>query len=123
MDPTTLIVTALTAGATELTKTAVKEAYEALKGLVQRKFAGKPEAEVALVQVEEKPEECKAPLKKAVEETGAYEDEAIVRAAERVLQLIQPQQASSGKYTIQIGEAQGVVIGDNAQVRQTFRRD
>ena len=27
-----------------------------------------------------------------------------------------PQQASAGKYNVQIGEAQGTVIGDNAQV-------
>ena len=45
---------------------------------------------------------------------------AIVQAAQALLKLIQPQQASAGKYNVQIGEAQGTVVGDNAQVTMTF---
>ena len=50
----------------------------------------------------------------------ADQDEAIVRQAQQVLKLVNPQQASQGKYNVQIGEGKGIVIGDNAQVTQTF---
>lgn len=124
MEPITLIVSALVAGATaalkETTSQAVKDAYSGLKALIQKHFAGKPEAEMALGQHEKKPEVWEAPLKNALAETGADKDEAILQAAEKLLKLVQPQQVGTGKYSVQIGEAQGVVIGDQAQVEQHF---
>jgi hypothetical protein len=39
-----------------------------------------------------------------------------------VLKLVNPQQASQGKYNVQIGEGKGIVIGDYAQVTQTFEQ-
>ncbi len=47
-------------------------------------------------------------------------DKAILQAADKLLKLVQPQQVGTGKYNVQIGEAQGVVIGDQAQVEMTF---
>jgi len=124
LDPTTLIVSAVTAGVAELAKAsvslAVKDAYSKLKALLQKRFGGKPEAELALVQVEKKPEVWEAPFKDAVVETGAAKDDAIVQAAQSLLKLVQPQQANVGKYNVQIGEGQGTVVGDNAQVKMTF---
>src|SRR5687768_13584011 len=56
MDPLTLILAALGAGAAAAAKEtasgAVKDAYQGLKTLIQRRFAGKPEAEIALVKHE-----------------------------------------------------------------------
>lgn len=75
---------------------------------------------MALAQHEKKPEVWEAPLKDALVETGAEEDEAILQAADKLLKLVQPQQVGTGKYNVQIGEAQGVVIGDQAQVEMTF---
>jgi hypothetical protein len=75
---------------------------------------------MALAQHEKKPNVWEAPLKNALAETGADKDEAIVRAAEKLLKLVQPQQVGTGKYSVQIGEAQGVVIGDEAKVEMTF---
>ncbi len=124
MDPTTLIISALAAGATAgLTDTAsqvVKDAYAGLKALIQKRFAGKPEAEMALAQHEKKPEVWEAPLKDALTEVGADQDEAIIQKAQELLKLVQPQQVGMGKYNVQIGEAQGVVIGDQARVDMTF---
>lgn len=124
MEPTTLIVSALVAGVTaalkETASQAVKDAYAGLKALIQKRFAGKPEAEMALAQHEKKPEVWEAPLKDAFAETGADKDEAILQAAEKLLKLVQPQQVGTGKYSVQIGEAKGVVIGDQAQVEMTF---
>lgn len=123
MEPTTLIISALVAGATaalkETASQAVKDAYAGLKALIQKHFAGKPEADMALAQHEKKPEVWEAPLKDALAETGADKDEAIVQAAEKLLKLVQPQ-VGTGKYSVQIGEAQGVVIGDEAKVEMTF---
>lgn len=124
MDPVSLIVSALTAGATaalkETASQAAKDAYAKLKTLVQRHFTGKPEAETALVQHEKKPEVWEAPLKDALVETGTDRDEAVLQAAEILLRLVQPQQVGTGKYNVQIGEAEGVVIGDKAKVEQYF---
>ncbi len=43
------------------------------------------------------------------------------RKAQELLKPVQPQQVGMGKYNVQIGEARGVVIGDQAQVEMTFR--
>jgi hypothetical protein len=50
-------------------------------------------------------------------------DEALLRHARQGMKLVQPQQAAQGKYNIQIGAGKGIVIGDNAQVTQTFGQD
>jgi hypothetical protein len=127
MEPVSLVLTALTAGAAAALKDtasqAVKDAYGGLKTLIQKQFTGRPEAEMALAQIEKKPEVWTAPLKEALTETGVDKDEEILKQAQQVLQLVQPQQASQGKYNINIGEAKGTVIGDNASVTQTFGKD
>lgn len=127
MEPTTFIISALVAGATaalqETASQAVKDAYAGLKALIQKRFAGQPEAEMALAQHEKKPKVWEAPLKDALAETGADKDEAILQVAERLLKLVQPQQVGTGKYSVQIGEAQGTVIGDQAQVEMTFGKE
>lgn len=127
MEPVSLIVTALTAGAVAALKDtasqAVKDTYSGLKTLIQKRFAGKPEAEMALAQIEKKPEVWAAPLKDALTENGVDKDEEILQQAQQVLKLVQPQQASQGKYNINIGEAKGTVIGDNANVTQNFGKD
>lgn len=124
MEPTALIVSALVAGAAtalkETASQAVKDAYTGLRALIQKHFAGKLEAEMALAQHEKKPEVWEAPLKDALAETGTDKDEAILQAAEKLLKLVQPQQVGTGKYSVQIDEAQGVVIGDQAHVEMTF---
>ena len=124
MDPVTVIVSALVAGAAagakDTASQAVKDAYNGLKTLIQQRFSGKPEAEMALAQHEKKPEVWEAPLKDALVNTGVDKDKAILQSAEKLLKLVQPQQVGMGKYSVQIGEAQGVVVGDQAQVEMTF---
>jgi hypothetical protein len=124
---TSLILAALAAGAAAAAKDtasqAIKDAYAGLKALVQKRFADKPEAEMALTQHEKKPEVWQEPLKDSLTETGADKDEEIIRQAQQVMKLVNPQQASQGKYNIQIGEGKGIVIGDNVQVTQNFGED
>jgi hypothetical protein len=125
MDPLTLIVTALVTGATAALKDtateAVKDAYHGLKGMIQRRFAGKPEAEMALTQAEKKPEVWQEPLKDALKETTADQDEEIITAAQKLMGLLDPQQAAAGKYNVQIaGNVQGLAQGDYQHVEMNF---
>ncbi len=124
MDPVSVVLAALAAGTTAATKDtasqAVKDAYAGLKALVKKRFEKKPQAEMALAEYEQDTDTWEKPLQKSLVETGADQDEAIVRQAQQVLKLVNPQQASQGKYNVQIGEGKGIVIGDHAQVTQTF---
>ncbi len=125
MDPVTLILTALGAGAAAggqaIASDAIKDGYAGLKALIQRKFAGKPKAELALTEYESDPETWKAPLKKVLVQEQVDQDNDIIEAAQRVMQLVQPQQAAMGKYNVQItGNVQGFVQGDHQTVHMNF---
>jgi|SRR5947209_2322751 len=125
MDPITLILTALTAGAASSAKDtasqAVKDAYNGLKALIKKKFVGKPAAEVALVEHEKKPDVWKAPLEENLKETGIDQDQEIIATAQQLMKLVQPQQAALGKYNVQItGNVQGFAQGDYQQVTTNF---
>ena len=127
MDPITLIVTAVIAGAAaaaqETVGTAIKDAYSGLKTLIQKRFEGKPAAQTALAESEKKPEVWKAPLADALQETAADKDEALLKAAQRLLELVRPDESKAGKFNISIGSATGTVIGDHATVHQIFGRN
>ena len=124
MDPVSVVLAAMAAGATaaaqDTASQAVKDAYAGLKALVKKRFDQRPQAEMALAEYEKDTDTWQKPLQKSLVETGADQDEAIVRQAQQVLKLVYPQQASQGKYNVQIGEGKGIVIGDHAQVTQTF---
>jgi hypothetical protein len=125
MDPITLILTALVAGAIAGTQSTaaegIKDTYHGLKALIQRKFAGKPDAELALLKHEEKPEIWKEPLKEALIEATADQDEQIIKEAQKLIELVNPQQVALSKFNTQImGNVQGFVTGDNAQVTMSF---
>lgn len=126
MDPVSIIMAALAAGAaagaTEVATQAIKDAYQGLKALVLKRLEGKPAAETALVEYMQDAETWEKPLQKLLVEAGADKEQEIVEAAQKVLQLVQPQQVAKGKYNVQIGTAQGVVIGDHATVEQNFGR-
>ncbi|HWS83119.1 MAG TPA: hypothetical protein VN207_02550 [Ktedonobacteraceae bacterium] len=121
MDPLTLILTVLgpsvAASVKETASQAVKEGYNGLKTLIHNKLAGKPTAEIALAEYEKKPDVWKAPLEEGLKEAGIVQDKAIIDAAEKLMTLIQPQQAAQGKYNVQItGNVQGFAQGDHQSV-------
>lgn len=125
MDTITLILTALAAGALagaqSTASDAVKDAYQGLKSLIQRKLTGKPEAELALAKHEDKPEIWKAPLADALTESGVDKDDEIVRAANNLMIMVNSHQESGGKYiTHTNGNIQGFVQGDMNQVSINF---
>ncbi len=125
MEPLTLILGALAAGATAAAKDtasqAIKDAYAGLKTLIQRRFAEKkaPEGEMALTKYEEKPDVWEAPLKDALVETDTDQAAEILKAAEALKQALE--QTSEGreavsKYILNIQGSEVGVIGDGAQV-------
>jgi hypothetical protein len=124
MDPVTLIVTALVAGAAAGLKdaagSAVKDAYTGLKGLLTRKFADRSVAQTVLDEHEQQPDVYEAPLRSELAAAGVDQDAQILQAAHRLLELADPQGAASGKYEVNIRTGQGVQIGDHNQQHNVF---
>jgi len=90
VDPVTLIVAALVAGAAagagDVATSAIKDAYAGLKDLIKNKFAGNVAAEAALEKHETSPEAWEPALKAELVENGADQDEEILAAAKALLQ-------------------------------------
>ena len=127
MDPITLIVTALAAGAStgalaslqDDAKEAVTSAYVKLRGLVAKRVAGNQAAEVALAKYEANPKTWEAPLADELKELGAGADADLVTAAKALMELVDQAGARAGKYNVTIKDARGVQVGDgNIQVNR-----
>jgi RIP homotypic interaction motif (RHIM)-containing protein len=127
MDPITLIVTALGAGASagavdglkSDVREAAKAAYGRLHDLAKRRFRGNASAEVVLAEYRADPETYKAPLIKKLAETDAGDDADLVAAAGAFMEFLDQQGAKSGKYNVTIKDSKGVQIGDgNLQINK-----
>ena len=121
MDPISLIVAALAAGAaagvSDTATTAVKDAYTGLRELVRRRLAGRAAAEVALAEHDSAPEVWRAPLVAELDRAGAGTDEAMLAAAQWVMAIVDEAGTRAGKYVVDLRGAQGVQVGDgNVQV-------
>jgi hypothetical protein len=121
MDPITLIVTALAAGAAlgvqDTASAMVRDAYASLKALVRRRLGGDPGTEMVLARHEQAPETWQAPLKAELARTGADEDGDLIAAAKALLDLV----GQAGKYTVDVRGAQGVQIGDHNRQDNVFK--
>jgi hypothetical protein len=124
MDPVSLIVAALAAGASAAVRDtageAVKDAYAGLKSLLKRKLGDKPLAQEVIDKHEETPEVWEKPLQDELGKAGVAEDEEVVRAAQELLARVDPAGAASGKYNVTISGGKGIVVGDHAKVEMTF---
>lgn len=116
MEPITLIVTALTAGAKTIASEAVKDSYRGLLNLIKQKFQGKPTAELVLAEHEKKPEDWEKPLKTQLIEVGADKNQEIINLAKNLMELIKSENGTDGKYNIKVENAYGSAIGNQAQV-------
>lgn len=126
MEPVTLIVTALVAGLAagvgEVAKAGVKDVYDLFMSRLRGKVAGHEDAQVALTNVEKKPdsEARQAFLQEELVTIGAAQDTELLKLAQDVLKKLDEKGAQAGKYNVNISGGQGIVIGDQAQVTQNF---
>ncbi len=127
MDPVTLIVAALAAGASAGTldalkddvKDAVKRAYAKLRGLAKKRVAGRPDGELALERYESAPQRWESVLAGELTEAGAASDADLVAAAKALMELVDEAGARVGKYNVTIKDSKGVQVGDrNIQVNK-----
>jgi hypothetical protein len=116
MDPITLVVTALAAGAAAAlqdgTKDAVKTAYARLRDKLRRRVEGRPDAELALARHETAPGKWEALLAAELTEAGAAGDAGVVDAAQALMKLIDETGSRAGKYVVNVQNARGIQIGD-----------
>jgi hypothetical protein len=124
VDPITLIVTALAAGAalgvTDTASSAVKDSYAGLKALVRKRLAGRPDAELVLARYDKAPETWQAPLMAELAGAAADHDRDLVAAAEALMSLVDGAGARAGKYTVDGRGAQGVQVGDHNRQDNVF---
>ncbi len=94
MDPITLIVTALAAGAaaglSDTAACAVKDAYAGLKGLIVRKYAAAADS-VASLEAKPASEGRRSAVKEDLEPTAAASDPELLRQAQALLAALQQQ--------------------------------
>jgi hypothetical protein len=104
MDPVTLIVTALVAGAAaglkDTASSAVKDAYNGLKGLARRRLAGRPDGELVLARHEQDPQVWDKPLAQELTAAGAGDDITLVTAAQALMRLVDAAGAAAGRYQV-----------------------
>ncbi len=128
MEPISMIIAALGAGAIAATKdtagTAVKDAYQGLKTLIKKRFEGDV---LGQAMVDAKPEEIKQAeglLKDKITKAGADKDAEIIQAAQELLnqvkeqpggQQIITQNISNVKYAATSGSGDASISGINEQ--------
>jgi len=124
---TSAIVAALSTGAvsglTDASKMAVTDAYQALKGLLTRKFGASSQVVQAIGHLETKPESAgrQETLREEMIAINAEQDHEVLAAARQVLALTHSQQTVVSKFTIQNNApVQGQTIGDHHTITQQF---
>jgi hypothetical protein len=124
MDPITLIVSALAAGAAlgaqDTVSAMVKDAYAGLKSLVKKRLGGRPGAELVLAKHEQAPETWQVSLMAELAEAGADGDRYLIAAAQALLDLVGGAEGRRGKYTVNVRGAQGAQIGDHNRQDNVF---
>ena len=124
MDPISLIVAALAAGASAAVKDtagqAVKDAYSGLKALVKRRLGSSQMAQEVIERHEQAPEVWEKPLEDELGRAGLADDEEVIRLAQELLAKQDPGGAAAGKYNVTISGGKGITVGDHAHVEMTF---
>ena len=111
MDPITLIVAALAAGAASAlqddAKDAVKAAYARLRDKLKKRFSGRRVGELALAEHEAAPQMWEPQLRAELAATGAEHDADLVEAAQALMKLVDEAGTRAGKYNVTIHGGQG----------------
>ncbi|MCM0591383.1 MAG: hypothetical protein KA716_14620 [Gloeotrichia echinulata DEX184] len=124
MDPISLILGALGAGAAKIGEGVAQDAYKGLKALIKHKFErqGKSDSVTILDKYEQKPEKTKALLEDELTEIGADKDEEIIKLAQKLMEQLNPQEAGEGKFSVQIsgGTVQGLTQHNTGDITQNY---
>jgi hypothetical protein len=116
MDPVTLIVAALAAGAASAlqdgAKSAVKTAYARLRELAKKRFKDPANGEYLMDKHAAAPQLWQAPLEAELVEAGAAGDAGLVAAAQELMKLLDAKGSQAGKYAVTVQGSQGVQVGD-----------
>jgi hypothetical protein len=85
-----IITTAIVGALAKLSEDAVKDGYNALKSMLQRKFGSQSDVAKAVDQVEQKPASAgrTAVLGEELQSVSALEDADLIRSAEALLERI-----------------------------------
>jgi hypothetical protein len=127
MEPVTLILAALAAGASAGTLDALKHdvkekaraAYAKLRGLVEKRVSGRPHGELALAEYASAPQKWEGLLAAELTEAGAARDDDLVAAAKALMELVDRPGSKSGKYNVTIKGSREFQVGDgNIQVNR-----
>lgn len=121
MDPiTAALVAAIAAGATEVGKTAVVDAYNVVKALIKRKF-GQTELPEAIEKLEKRPESKgrQETVQEEIEMVEADKDPEIIKEIEKLQEAIQQVpnvQEKLARYNLTIKNSKIGSIGDNVTI-------
>lgn len=123
MDPVTLIVTALAAGAASAlqddAKSALRAAYARLREVLKRNLSGRPLGELVLAEHEAAPNAWEQPLRAELAATYAGTDAELVNLARALMNLADEAGARAGRYDVTVRDSKGVQVGDhNIQVNR-----
>jgi hypothetical protein len=121
MDPITV---AIVASLGKLGDTVVKDAYQALKGLLQRKFGGEKAVAAAVSDLEKEPASAgrKEVLREKVAAAGADRDEEVVRAAHALAEAVRATPGGSQVLHQTVTGDHNVVVG-TGNVSVTYGKD
>ncbi|MBI1240519.1 hypothetical protein [Umezakia ovalisporum] len=129
MDPISMIIAALSAGAVAASKDtaekAVRDTYEGLKTLIKKRFAdqGKEDDSNIIDKYEKKLESpaFKELLKEELTNLSAQQDDKIIELAKKLLNQGEAEEPTASKYnTVFQGEVKGAQIGDDNTQNNTF---
>ena len=123
MEPISLIVAALVAGATaatqETVKTVISDSYQGLKSLIKNKLSKGDEIEV--IESDGITNYSKDSIAKIINENKLHELPEILESAKNVVELIKNESSMQGVYNTHIqGEIKGLVQGNNNTVTLNF---
>jgi len=123
MEPISLIVAALVAGATaatqETVKTVISDSYQGLKSLIKNKLS--KDDDIEAIESVGITNYSKDSVAKIINENKLHELPEIIESAKYVVELIKNESSMQGVYNTHIqGEIKGFVQGNNNTVTLNF---
>lgn len=120
MDPITMILTALGAGAVAgLSGTmskAIEDAYNSLRDAVHRKFVTDDKALAVLEDFGDDPEVYERPLVRELQRHQVQDDPEVILLARTLLSAVESVGGQAGKYQVSVTGGQVGNIGDHGSV-------